>query len=277
MPADHTKNIIEVDDVSFFYGDQPVLEKVTLNIHEGDYLALIGPNGAGKTTLLKIMIGLLKPAAGRIRLFDRDIRDFKDHFKIAYVPQQTDRFDLNFPLTAYEVVALGRYGRLGIGRRLEMADKEAVRGALEQVGLWEQRDRLIGELSGGQKQRIFIARALAGEPRVIFLDEPARGLDHSSQEELYQILGALNRDQGITLVLVSHDIAKITTEAMHIACLDRSLVCHDSPADFLRHSDSVKILGTTARIIGPHHHDFHTGNKSDLASKEPDNSQKNNN
>jgi len=255
MAVDHTKNIIEVVNVSFSYGSRVVLENVSLTVHQGDYLALIGPNGAGKTTLLKMMLGLIRPARGNVRLFGQDGHDFRDYQKISYVPQQTANFDSNFPVTVYEVAAMGRYGQMGIGRSLGVIDKQAIEAALRQAGMWEKRMSLVGELSGGQQQRTLIARALSGEPEVMFLDEPTRGLDPAAQEELYNLLRRLNRESGLTLVLVSHDIEKITREAMHIACLDRHLVCHNSPAEFLADSELVSLFGEKIRVITHHHHD----------------------
>lgn len=262
MSVDHHKNIIEIEGVSFSYGQRSVLEHISFNVHQGDYLGLVGPNGAGKTTLLKIMLGLLRPNSGQVRLFGQNITNFQEHSKISYVPQQTERFDMNFPATVYEIVAMGRYSHLGLGKRLNDQDKRIVQTSLEKVNLWGQRQALIGELSGGQKQRAFIARALATEPKIIFLDEAGRGLDHKTETDFYDILRSLNRDQGITLVLVSHDISRISQEAMHIACLNKTLVCHDSPLDFLRHSESIKIFGETARVLEHHHHHNHSSDSS---------------
>lgn len=229
MSVDHTKNIIEVKNVSFSYNGTVVLENVSLVVHQGDYLALVGPNGAGKTTLLKIMLGLLPPESGQIKLFGTELKDFRDHFKIGYVPQKAVNFEVNFPVTVREVVAMGRYARRGLFRRLQTADQELVRQALEEVGLWEQRDRLIGNLSTGQAQRVFIARALAGQPEVIFLDEPTTGVDQKSQDDFYRLLRELNERKNLTLVLVSHDLDRMNREVMHIAYLDRRLITIINP------------------------------------------------
>lgn len=254
MSVDHNKNVIEVQNVSFSYGQAAVLENVNLFVHQGDYLALIGPNGAGKTTLLKLMLGLIRPTRGQIKLFGEDIFSSQQLGRVSYVPQQAAGLDSNFPITAHEVAASGRYGLVGTGRSLKPEDREAIKQALIQTGMWEQRDKLIGELSGGQRQRVYIARALCSAPEIIFLDEPTRGLDQASEADLYKLLRQLNREAGLTLVLVSHDIAVVTAEAMHIACLDRSLVCHNSPAEFLADSSLVEMYGQKARVITHHHH-----------------------
>ena len=155
----HAENIIEANHVSFSYGAESVLSDITLAVHRGDYLGMVGPNGAGKTTLLKIMLGILRPSSGSVRLFGKDIGAFRDWEKIGYVPQKALNFDANFPATAREVVLMGRYARRGLLHRITAEDKNAADAALDQVGMERYQDRLIGDLSGGQQQRIFIARA----------------------------------------------------------------------------------------------------------------------
>jgi zinc transport system ATP-binding protein len=252
--VDHTVNIIEVRDVSFSYGAVEALKSITLDIHRGDYLGMIGPNGAGKTTLIKIMLGLIKPDTGNIKMFGQDIEHFRDWSKIGYVYQKTTSFDINFPATVQEVVLMGRYPRRGLLRRLTKSDRQFAREALEQVNMWPLKDRLIGDLSGGQQQRVFIARALASQPEVIFLDEPTTGVDLKAQDEFYALLRKLNREFGMTLILVTHDVERIYQEAMHIACVDHILVCHSSPEEFLKESRSMKMFGENFRIFGHHHH-----------------------
>src|SRR5258708_5134679 len=166
---DHTQNIIEVNKVSFSYDGQEVFKDINLTIHRGDYLAIVGGNGSGKTTLIKIILGLLEPTSGSVRLFARDIKDFKEWPKIGYVPQKATNFDSNFPATVEEAVLMGRYARRGLFRRITNEDREKTRQALEKVDMLVFKDRLIGDLSGGQQQRVFIARALATEPEVLFL------------------------------------------------------------------------------------------------------------
>lgn len=255
LKVDHTKNIIEVKDVSFsFNGSENVLENITLAIHQGDYIGLVGPNGAGKTTLLKVMLNLLTPKNGTVKLFGQNTYDFKDWHKIGYVPQKLANFDVNFPASIYEVVLMGRYSNKKLFQKTTEADKESVRDALAKVDMWEYKDRLIGDLSGGQQQRIFIARALVNRPEVIFLDEPTTGVDKKTQDGFYALLQKLNKEFGLTLVLVSHDIERITKEVMHIACVNRTLTCHVSPAEYLSESESSNIAGKEVKIITHHHH-----------------------
>lgn len=236
---DHTKDIIEIQDVSFSYGNSEVLKNINLSIHRGDYLGLVGGNGAGKTTLLKIILGLLAPDSGTVKLFGQDISDFKDWPKIGYVPQKATNFDINFPATTEEVVLMGRFGRRGLFRKINDADKNKAHEALNHVDMWEHRHRLVGDLSGGQQQRVFIARALAGDPEIVFLDEPTVGVEKDIKDEFYKLLRKLNEELHLTVVLVTHDIESMAHEAMHIACIDRTLVFHNSVDKFFKESHNV--------------------------------------
>lgn len=249
MTLDHTKNIIEIENISFGYTNELVLKDITLNIHQGDYLGMIGPNGGGKTTLLKIMLGLLKPKSGTVKLFGTDINKFKDWHKIGYVPQKAINFDVKFPATVEEVVAMGRYGKRGLLHWSNKEDKNKVKESLEQVEMLEFKDKLIGDLSGGQQQRVFIARALAGEPQVIFLDEPTVGIDVKTQEQFYGLLKKLNKTLELTLVLVSHDIDVVAHETTEVACINQNLVCHTSPHMFFQGDNLEKLYGKDLKHI----------------------------
>ena len=255
MQVDHTKNIIEIKNVSFGYNsNEEILKDITFDVHKGDYLGIVGSNGAGKTTLLKLILRLLPLSSGSVKIFGKDIKQFKDWSRIGYVPQKATNFDVNFPATVKEVVEMARFAKRGLFHRTTGEDKIMVEKSLRQVNMWGYKDRLIGDLSGGQQQRIFIARALAGEPEIIFLDEPTTGVDKKSQDDFYNILRELNKNLDLTLVLVTHDVERITKEAMHIACIDHTLVCHTSPEEFLKESELLDISGQKIKIITPHHH-----------------------
>lgn len=244
-----TKNIIEIQNVSFAYGSNLVLKDITLTVHHGDYLGVIGPNGSGKTTLLKVMLGLLKPLTGDVHMFGVPLADFKDWSKLGYVPQKAINFDPLFPATVYEVVAMGRYGKAGLLHRLTKADDSIIQQALRQVEMLEHKDRLIGDLSSGQQQRVFIARALAGEPDVIFLDEPTVGIDVKTQEQFYALLKQLNQQLGLTLILVSHDIDVIANEVTELACINQTLIYHGEPKQFVTGDYIQKLYGKSIRQI----------------------------
>ncbi len=253
MPVDHSKNIIEVKNVSFFYDHDQVLKNISLIVHEGDYLGIIGPNGSGKTTLLKIILGLLKPSKGEIKLFGSSCLCANEWSKIGYVPQKAINFDPLFPATVFEVVAMGRYGRKGLFKQLNKEDREIIQTSLEQVEMGAFRDRLIGDLSSGQQQRVFIARALAGEPQVIILDEPTVGVDVKTQEQFYTLLKRLNQEFGLTLVIVSHDINAIAAEVTELACINQTLIYHGDPEEFLKGDYAEKLYGKNVRFIHLHH------------------------
>lgn len=231
------ENIVEVHDVSFLYGTTPVLSHISLAVHRGDYLAIVGGNGAGKTTLLKIMLGLLPASTGSVKLFGTELSAFVRWDKIGYVPQQATRFDAYFPATVREVVAMGRFGKRGLFRRLNEHDHDAVKRAMDLVGVSHLALRPIGMLSGGEQQRVFIARALAGEPEVVFLDEPTVSVEKEVKEEFYALLRRLNDDLHLTVVLVTHDLETMAHEAMHVACIDCTLFFHDSAKEFLKQTD----------------------------------------
>lgn len=254
MLADHSQNIIEIQAVSFGYtGNEFALKDINLNVHAGDYLGVIGPNGGGKTTLLKIMLGLLSPTKGEVKLFGAPIEKFNQWTRIGYVPQKAVQFDAAFPATVEEIAAMGRVARRGILRRLTKIDQEKITNALAQVDLASERERLIGDLSGGQQQRVFIARALAGDPEIIFLDEPTAGVDVKAQEQFYALLKKLNQTLGLTLILVSHDIDVVANEATELACINQELVYHGTPHAFIKGDYLNQLYGKETKFILHNH------------------------
>lgn len=254
MQVDHTKNIIELKDVSFSYnGEENIVEHITLDVHKGDYLGIIGPNGGGKTTILKLMLGLLKPTTGSVFLFGEHISNFKHWSKIGYVPQKVVNFDSNFPVTVREVVEMGRISKKGLFNSLTSHDETLVKQALEQVEMWSFRDRIIGDLSGGQQQRVFIARALATQPDVIFLDEPTIGIDLKTQEEFYALLKKLNHELHLTLILVSHDFDVVAHETTELACVNKTLLYDSDPKDFIKNDGLKKMYGEQVKLILHNH------------------------
>ncbi len=240
--VDHTKNIIELHEVSFAYATEEVVKDVSLNIHKGDYVGIVGPNGGGKSTLLKLMLGLLKPQKGRVKLFGQDIDHFKDWSKIGYVPQKT-YVEMNFPVTVEEVVAMGRYGKLDLFHFPGREDQEKVSKALKQVEMYEYKDKQIGDLSGGQQQRVFIARALANEPEVIVLDEPTVGVDIKTQKQFYNLLRTLNKKLDLTLVLATHELDVVAHEATELGYINRTLEYYGDPEEFLKGKYFHELIG----------------------------------
>ena len=237
---------IDVENVTFAYGDRPVLKDVSLSVEEGEFLGLIGPNGSGKTTLLKIMLGLRTPDTGSVKLFGTPAQRFTDGTRLGYVSQHSTDADAMMPVTVREVVTMGRYAHVGIGR-LTDRDHEIVDDALETVEITDLADRRISNLSGGQRQRAYIARALASEADLLALDEPTVGVDADSVDAFYALLDDLN-DQGITIVLIEHDIGTVAEHASTMACLDCELYEHCETERFLE-SDALEQAFSSARVV----------------------------
>lgn len=226
------KKIVEVKNVSFSYGDNKVLENVSLYIEEGDFVGIIGPNGSAKSTLLKLMVGLLKPDSGNIYLFNKPINEFKNYNKIGYISQNAREFNKMFPATVEEVVAANIYTKGILPKRIKREEREKIDEALNIVDMDKYKERKIGNLSGGQKQRVFIARALINNPRILFMDEPLVGVDIESQNKFYSLLNKINEEFNITLIMVSHDIGVISDKVNKLFCLSNGKVYkHDLNKD----------------------------------------------
>lgn len=243
------KNIIEVRDVSFSYNGNKVLENISFNVEMGEYLGVIGPNGGGKTTLFKIILGLIRPDAGEVFIYGQPQRKFDEKYLIGYVPQRVALSELYFPATVEEIVRSGRTPRKGLFRMLNKEDKQAVERAMEAADVQGHRGQLIGSLSGGERQRVFIARALAAEPKILILDEPDVGVDLTTQEKFYTFVDNLNKTLGITILLISHDIDVVAHQSKSVLCLNRRLVCHGSPKDFITEEYMHKLYGKQVRFI----------------------------
>jgi len=215
--------IIKVRDVWFSFNGHPVLCGVNLAVPRGDFLVVIGPNGGGKTTLLKLMLGLCQPDRGSVRVFGHP--PGRVAHRIGYVPQNV-HINKTFPVSVLDVVLMGRL-RTGKGwSRYTQQDRIAAKEVLEQMRVWEYRDRRIGELSGGELQRVFIARALVTGPEVLFLDEAMASIDSHMRSEFYDMLRELNRS--VTIVAVSHDMMILSSHVKSVACVNRELHYHDS-------------------------------------------------
>lgn len=224
--------VIEIAHLFFSYEGVPVLEDVSLLVQKGEFVALLGPNGAGKTTLLKIILGLLPFERGVVRVFGKHPRDLGPfRHRIGYVPQ-FPHLDPHFPITLREFVLTGRYGLIGVGKRPGKTDWEAAEKALQAVHLEDLGGKLFGELSGGQKQRALIARALSTDPEVLLCDEPTTAIDPKSSESFYELLLRL-KEEGKTILVVSHDVGVVAQYADSIACLNRTIFCHRRPEEVI--------------------------------------------
>jgi manganese/iron transport system ATP-binding protein len=212
---DGTSPLLVVEDVSVAYGRDVALEDVSLRVDPGEAVALIGPNGAGKSTLLKTILGLLPVADGHITVLGQRPADARQH--VAYVPQ-ADTLDAEFPVTVQQVALMGRYRRIGWGRRPHRADRQRAMEALEEVGLAARANKRFGTLSGGQRQRVLLARAVAQEARLLVLDEPFNGLDAATTDILVTVLERL-RSTGAGVVMSTHDLA-----VAHLTCGEACII-----------------------------------------------------
>lgn len=226
---------VETDNLSLKLGDKTVLDDITCQVHEGEFVAVLGPNGAGKSVFLKLLLGILTPSSGHIRIWGRAPRDLPSEW-IGYVPQAKTH-DRSFPAIAVELVITGLYRRW---RGWASApEKLAARGALAQLGAEHLADRPIGILSGGELQRVYLARSLVRKPRLILLDEPVTGVDSVGENDFYEVLEAYRKQTGATIIMVTHDWEVASRHACHVLVLNRNLIGFGAPAEVLC-SDCLK-------------------------------------
>ena len=233
--------VIEIDKLSYAYSGSLVLDNISFSISEGDLLGMIGPNGAGKTTLFSCMLGLLGGYTCTIKIFGQDIKnDGKALKSIGYIPQRKT-IEQNFPATVEEIVAAGRLRRRGWWRGLTTSDHGAVGHAIESVGLADLSARPLNELSIGQQQRAFIARAFAGEPELLVLDEPIAGVDAESQRRFRDSLVHLIRQHGAGVLLVSHELAAVADVIDRVVVLKGRVVFDGSPSELAARGVSLGV------------------------------------
>lgn len=224
---------IEFDSFSFSISGRDILWDINLQISSGSCIGIIGPNGSGKTSLIKSIVGLNQPTKGSVKVLGNPpSQDWRKKVQLGYVPQLKS-MDKDFPISVYEVVLLGRTGRLGWFKRPGSEDHRIVEYALEKVNMLNLRNRPIGQLSGGQQQRVLIARALATESKLLLLDEPATGLDIPSQESIFRLLDDLHGD-GITVLTTTHDLAALEYHHFDlILCLNQTVIAFGPPEEVL--------------------------------------------
>ncbi len=213
--------LIDIRHLTVGYDESIILSDVSLTIHNNDFIGVIGPNGGGKTTLLKAILGLLTPIKGEV--YYHDCMTEGNHHRIGYLPQ-INNIDRKFPISVAEVVKSGLMSRKRIIKHYEKKDLEFAGQLMEQAGIYEIRNKAIGELSGGQIQRTLLCRALVNQPKLLVLDEPNTYVDNRFEKELYEKLRKLNEE--IAILLVSHDLGTISTYVKSIACVNHSLHYH---------------------------------------------------
>ncbi len=216
-------SVIQTENLSFAYGANWVLRNVSFCVEKGEFVGIIGPNGGGKTTLLYLLMSFLKPASGSVEVLGSSPKRARQ--KIGWVPQNF-LYDRHFPITVLEVVLMGRLAGKSLGERYAKADHKAAIDALEKMNMREYKNLSLAELSAGQAQRIFIARALAGQPELLLLDEPTSSIDMASQEEIYKILKGLKDE--MTIMMVTHDLRAVSHYVGRIFCVQKEMTAMSS-------------------------------------------------
>lgn len=243
-----TGPVLEFRQVWFAYDGEPVLEDISFAIESGEFAAILGPNGGGKTTLLRLALGLAQPSRGSVALFGEPPGQLRSWSQVGYVPQVVEGMQTRFPATVEEVAGQGLYRGFDPLALWQRSGRSAVLQTLETVGMADLRRRRITSLSVGQQQRVLIARALVSEPELLVLDEPVAGVDTAGQEQFYALLRRLNRERGITIVLVSHDIGAVMREVTTCACLNRRMVFH-GPTHQLTQRELSELYGFPVNVL----------------------------
>jgi zinc transport system ATP-binding protein len=249
--------VIEIRNLSFAYDNKVVLSEVNLYINRGDFVAFLGPNGGGKTTLVKILVGIFTRYQGDARVFG-DVPGTSPA-RVGYVPQDIHARE-SFPMTVLELALMGRLGIAGRKRKYNSKDITIAEDCLDMVGMSEFRNTSLIKLSGGQKQRAYIARALTGQPELLFLDEPVSGVDTEWQSNLFELLKELNKNT--TIVVVSHDLTVMSSYIKSVTCINRNVYYHPSPtltAELLEKTYHCPVdliaHGMPHRVFAEHDHD----------------------
>jgi len=251
MPRGDAVKVVEFKNVSFSYGPVPVLEHISLGLERAEFFGLIGPNAGGKSTLLKLMLGLLQPDSGQIRLFGEEPRNARK--RVGYVPQHPT-FSRGFPISVLEVVLLGLLGMNADLGGFRARDRRKAMDALGAAEIADLAGRSINTLSGGQLQRVLIARALVCDPELLILDEPTANVDLRAEEDIFALLREYSAH--MTIVIVSHDVAFISGYVGRVGCLNRTLVCHETAE--ISGKTIEELYGAPVRMI--HHSHGPAGN-----------------
>jgi len=247
--------IFDVKSLNYSVRGLNILISISLEIFNGEYVAIIGPNGGGKTTLIRLLLGLEEPTEGSIKLYGKKIKNFKEWHKIGYVPQRASLVDENFPATVEDIVKMGRVSKRTFFRRMSNEDKSAVQDAMIKMDVLNLKDKMVGTLSGGQRQRVMIARALASNPEILILDEPNTGVDMVSQKNFYALLAKLNKEEKITIVFITHDIGVIADDIGRLFTINQKATICNNPKETLSCEDMSALYGIEAHLIHNHKHE----------------------
>jgi len=246
-------NALSVENLCVKINSVHLIENITFTVEEGSIVAIIGPNGAGKTTLIKAILGLIPYEAGSVLLFGQKYRNNDSHIKVGYVPQKLN-FDRTTPLTVSELLSFTVPPVFSLPFYKTKQKKEHIEKLLETVGVKNLAGRSIGALSGGELQRVMVAKAIVNDPQILFLDEPASGVDIEGQERFYDLIQRLNKEKGITIILISHDLNIVYRFADNVLCMNRKLICTGKPSETL--TDEI-IKNVYGEMMGAYIHSCH--------------------
>lgn len=247
--------IFEAKNLDFKAGELSILSNISLEIFEGEYIAIIGPNGGGKTTLIRLLLGLEKPTSGKLKIFGKKYENFKEWYKIGYVPQRASLVDENFPATVEDIVSMGRVAKRSFFRRASMEDRAAVEDAMRKMDVLNLKEKMIGTLSGGQRQRVMIARALASNPKILILDEPNTGVDMLSQQRFYTLLSKLNKEEKITILFITHDVGVIVDDIQRLFTINHRATLCNNPKEAISCEEMSSLYGLEAHLLHNHKHE----------------------
>ena len=257
MPLKFSVPIFDVTNMNFVVNGQSILKNISLEVHNGQYIAIIGPNGGGKTTLIRLLLGLEKQTSGEIRLYGKKIHQFKEWSKIGYVPQRASLVDENFPATVNDIVNMGRISKKKFFFSTSKDDEEIVEDAMKKMDVLNLKDKMVGTLSGGQRQRVMIARALASKPEILILDEPNTGVDMVSQKRFYALLSKLNKEENITILFITHDVGVIANDIGRLFTVNQQITICNTPKETLSCDEMSALYGIETHSIHQHKHHEH--------------------
>ncbi|MCY4419298.1 MAG: metal ABC transporter ATP-binding protein [Cytophagales bacterium] len=236
---------VKVRHLSVLYDRNPVLWDIDFSLPQGELIGIIGPNGAGKSTLLKSLMGLVKGHSGELKILGHPLESVRN--RLSYLPQR-ESVDWDFPISVWDVVMMGRYGKMGLLKRPKKVDRDKVEKYLGLVGLSDYSDRQIGRLSGGQQQRVFLARSLVQEADLYFMDEPFSGIDAQTERLIFEILKKL-RSEGKTVVIVFHNLQTVSQHFPWIVLLNKRLIAYGRTEDVFTEANLRETYGGELSIF----------------------------
>jgi len=246
--------LLNIRDLSCCYNGMEVLSGISFCVSAGDYVGIVGPNGSGKSTLVRTILGLMPYDAGTVAIFGSPLNSFSEWHRLGYLPQRLKLFNPNFPGTVEEIVTLGLLSGGKKGLQSAADKKAAIEAALGMMAIAPLKKRLIGDLSGGQQQRVLLARAMVNRPEILILDEPTTALDPETREHFYSLVEGVNKSEGTTVILVTHDTWSIGKYASRFLYVDKKIIFDGSFDDFCQSAEMSAFFGEHAQHLICHRH-----------------------